>query len=64
MVEKNPVTKGQNVWLIHLTAPDRRLQSAAFGAGMRGEACKHSFWLSKRVSPESAAAEPQAVRRM
>jgi hypothetical protein len=52
--------------------PNNRLQPTAFpfatlrgrfavGAGMRGAACQLSFWLSKRVLPEPAAAEPQAV---
>ena len=42
--------------------PNKRLQPTAFGAGMRGAFCQQSFWLLERVLPESAAAEPQAVR--
>jgi len=46
-----------------ITPPNKWLQPTAFGAGMRGASCQQSFWLLKRVLPESAAAEPRAVRR-
>jgi hypothetical protein len=46
------------------TGRTKRLQPTAFGAGMRGESCYQSFWLLEQVLPESAAAEPQAVRRV
>jgi hypothetical protein len=45
------------------TRANQRLQPTAFGTGMRGVSCQQSLWLLKRVLTESAAAEPQTVRR-
>jgi len=52
-----------NVTMPTVTPPNLRLQPTAFGAGMRGALCHQSFWLARRVLPESAA-EPRAVGRL